>query len=302
MGWDQFQDDENEYRKRRDALGPDQPAVLTFDKRDVAALGKSLRDTMKEAIRHCAGLGAGDVPAGRRGAYAQVVFPLGGQGTSGEKLKAFGACPDASSCGTFIRGMWQLFGIGAPFEKPVGSKTLTPDRGLRCAYQDGEVFKQLAGFAFDCDALHGDATNVKSGTVALSDIDAWLPGDVVFIHGPSAGDNHIFTIFEKPAPPRDFAGLKLYDVKTVDGGQGPTFGDPDGNKDAGPSGDGNCRAIKSTTKQFLVGNGKIVSNNGTSTGGWQVAWWIDFSKLKVNEPSIWVPQVQQKLPGVRFPP
>ena len=299
MGWDQFDDDPQEYHTRRDSLGADAPGVITFEKKtmaDAQANAGGVAGLFAEGMKACIGLGAGNFPDGRAAAYAQVNYPLGGAGAgAAEKRKVFGPCPNASSCGTFIRGMWQLFGIGAPIN---GN-----NRQLRSAYQDDTVLAQLGLYGADAGGLHGDlngevARRPVSATgipLAASDLAGMQPGDVLFL-----GGTHIFTLVEKPRPWKKIGNLQLWEGPAVEAGQGPFFGDALGRQNGDPaSGDGGCRGIKANTYTLAVnGSHVVVSNNdGTQT---QIFWWVEFAKLvaQIVESYVWVPRVHTKLPGV----
>jgi hypothetical protein len=286
MGWDQFDDDAAEYHKRRNALTPAASAVMTFNKEPTPS--GNIGPKLVEGMKNCAGVGANDSPAGRRDVYKQICFPLG---DATEQSKATGKCPEASSCGLFIRGMWQLYGIGAPKDASA------PNRGFRSAYQDGTVIVQIGRFGLDCRALHGKVDNSTVGTPLdfQKDILAWQPGDHLFILNtkPASSDEgtqHIFTIVEAAKLKHQIAAIKIFEVLTVDGGQ---FGGGD---------DGGCRSIKTTSKLFRSDGFKITMHNFTAEDKWQIGWWVEAAKLTTSEPEILIPQIQQKMPGAKFPP
>jgi hypothetical protein len=302
MGWDQNQDDEVEYDRRRDALGADAPGVIKFEKLTIAeaqAKPGGLRGQFVEGMKACIGLGAGNTPDGRRAAYAQVNFPLGGAGASAtEKQLALGPCPGSSSCGTFIRGMWQLFGIG----RPVGPANR--DRQFRAAYLTDSVLAQIGLFAADSGALHGTFSGairdqpvsappeIPVVPIANGDLDKMDAGDVWFT------GHHIFTLVEKPRRWKKLGSLQLWEVPTVEGGQGPFFGDALGRQNGGANNDAGCRGIKAHTYTASFDGFKLEvrSDDGKTTT--QIAWWVEFNQLALWGGYVWVPRVQTKLPGV----
>jgi hypothetical protein len=107
-GWTSGSDDAAEWAKRRAAFSGS--GVISYDRsRGKLTTEQAKRDTVVEAMMNCRDLGAGDTPSGRRQSYDEVVFPF-----DSNPGQANDPSSNSSSCGTFIRGIWQLLGAGTP--------------------------------------------------------------------------------------------------------------------------------------------------------------------------------------------
>jgi hypothetical protein len=221
-----------------------------------------------------AGLGDYDDPPGRRDAYQEAVFPMDFLGDELQnRAAAVAGCPGASSCGTFIRGSWQLLGAGDPniFSPP------TADRGLRGSYDSNNVFSQIASWANDCGALHGryvdtGGASIAGTPLALDDPNSWKAADVIFLWNPSANAQHIFTLTAAPTA----SGDGSWDLATVDGGS------------ATGAYDGGCMGVSTNSRSVDNVQRKLVVHIGRMFGDGDVAFWIDFSKVRFTDPDVFV--------------
>ncbi len=290
---------EAEWRKRREAFIDEAPKVKElldysgfvgpFDDYDEAQRRQFTVDSLIVGTK----FGNSDDTLGRQRAYMETIFPMDFKEESNQKA-AIAGCPGASSCGTFIRGTWQLLGAGDPtiFNPP------TKDRGLRRCYDTNKVFSQIAAWAFDCGALHGDyldpdGVKIKGPPVGLDDPGSWKPADVVFIWKQfdkpapdgSTGKHHILTVTEEPRP----MGKGKWEVTSVDGGSA-TVGT-----------DGPCMGISSNTRTVHNTSGKVVVEVGKQFGDGVVTFWIDFGKVRFSDPELFLREPGEKYPGANDP-
>ena len=226
--------------------------ILTMNHLDVEARRKKA----VEALYELNGFGRTSKPrpdlrnvTPRGKAYLDAIFAGEKDATVGGYLLDQTDC-GASSCGVLVRNLWHLMGVRDP--------TLSPP------YAAGKVFTLLRAVAASHGALHAanDADFIASFDPK--------PGDVLYIAGHGA--QHMITVVERH-------GGDLY---TVDGGQiAPTHNTF---KYAGlPSiDDGGCMGIRRRIHRFSI-RGKTVHIDKDNK---DVAWWVDFAKLKFDGPII----------------
>ena len=231
-----------------------------------------------------------DNKLGRQRAYMETIFPMDYKEDQNQKA-AIAGCPGASSCGTFIRGTWQLLGAG---DWTIFNDPAKKDRGLRGSYNSNKVMAQIAAWAHDCGALHGsykdpDDNTIKGPAVGLDDPNLWKPGDVVFLwqqfdkpaSDGTTGKHHIFTVTEVPTS----KGTGKWEVKSVDGGSA-THGT-----------DGPCMGISNNSRVVENTTNKLVVKVGKMWGDGVVTYWVDFAKVRFTDPTYLIREPGPKYPG-----
>ncbi len=251
-------------------------------------------------VRHmmsCATLGSRDSPAGRREAYVESIFPFdwdAGEGRGAVLLDPQNKLPKkvkdgngTSSCGTFIRGTWQLLGGGDDYSgTPEKRKFKTH---IRQNYVAMEIFKSLAIWGYKCEALHGnyfdwsvwtgrvDEKGDKIYTQApitglplkVSDVDDWDAGDVLFFE-KDGGGRHIITLAGK------LKRVLTQDGKDTDMWSGPTIEGGKGGSGDGLNGDAPCEGIMAVDRTIELIGGKLY----LKSLGLPISWWVSFGKLE----------------------
>lgn len=237
----------------RSNLQPGAPRILRFER---PAPPKSLGDLPDDEIRNelqrsaiaFDGLGAGDRPAGRLAAYYDAIAP----GESAQTRRGLGpeaACPNASSCGMAVRGLWELMGVtDAAFN-------------FRPPYQTGKVIENLIAFAKSCGAwMRAEDGLARSGMERFPRL-----GDAVFLNMGTF--THVFTVVEARFIDDNHARLQ-----SVDGGQ---F--------SGKDGDGSCKAILGVAGRDILVDAKAKTYY---CGAHPVTGWANVVGLRYDQPLI----------------
>jgi hypothetical protein len=184
-----------------------------------------------------------DDPPGRQGAYLDVVAPFETPSTA--RLPWVGDDDDShgkSSCGLFIRAMWQLLGGGQPAPGQ-------PEQQFRSNYVTNTVFKDIEDLAAGYGAVSKPPFKDPRDELRL--------GDVLIVNPKDGKGQHIFAVawLGEPHPNTVPVGRKgAVLVYSVDGGNGST-GDGGTWQPKDPkSGDGPCIGITSF-ERLLTWNG-----------------------------------------------
>lgn len=270
-------------QRRADFLaeGVSAPKILEFRRTNNSfdvEVEATRRDLCVQHLAATAGLGKDDSPKGRQLAYMDAVAPFDYKDKPrlDNRNTFIGHCPAASSCGLLIRAAWQLFGAGdmslfaadPPDPKRVDSR-------LRQAYDQADVFQEIAQWAYNCGALHGHyigltGKNIEGPKVTLDDANHWKAGDVLFVTN-SPGKQHIFTIVKStPQPAKGGATNGTWSVDSVDGGKGMFGADED------------CMGIQKTNRSCYVLDNQL--NFKLNKIDYPVVWWADFAKVKFTDP------------------
>jgi hypothetical protein len=209
--WQQGKDDPTEWLARRAAFSGG--GIVKYDRsRGVLSDEQTKRDTVVEAMMNCRSLGSGDTPSGRRKSYNEVVFPF-----DSNPGQANDPSVNSSSCGTFIRGIWQLLGAGAP-------RSPTQDRQFRADYKPSKtqgVLNFIGQYAKDFGGCVGDPDS-GSGFLPPSNITKMKKGDCVYFAVDGTNNQHIFTLASDMGAPyaRDqLTGAECYSIDVIQGGQ-----------------------------------------------------------------------------------
>lgn len=279
---------EKEWRARRDdflAEGGSAPDILEWRKTKNSLDQEVERTRRYIAVEHlmaCCGLGKHDDPKGRRAAYLEAILPFDFKdkpGLDNRTSQIALGCPQNSSCGTFIRAAWQLFGAGdmSLFPELSGTKM---DPNFRCSYK-ADAFVAIAKWGKNCGALHGDylmddqKTPIKGIPLTESDPTAWKGGDVVFVRRSSDSAQHIFNVVDSTRQPADKVHTDgSWAVNTIDGGKGIV------------DSDSVCMGIRAANRTVYVKRlgptPQIMVN--LIGGDYAVAWWVDFGKVRFSDP------------------
>jgi hypothetical protein len=290
---------EAEWEARRDAFldkAPKAPKLLQysafvgpFDTWDEDQRRQYAVDSMLVAAK----FGDTDNKLGRTQAYKESIFPMDFKEPDNQQF-AVNACPGSSSCGTFIRGTWQLLGAG---DSRIFNDKTKVDRQLRGSYDNNFVMQQIAAWAYDCGALHGKYSApggkpIEGPAIGLDDPTLWKPADVIFIWQQFAepkdgvtGKHHIFTVTEKPTS----VGKGKWEVTSVDGGS------------ASLGSDKPCMGISINTRTVTNLTGKLVVHVGKTFGDGDVSYWIDFAKVRFTDKTFFLREPGENYPGANDP-
>lgn len=276
--------DSTEWQQRRaDFLreGQSAPNILEFRVTHNSLdqeVERTRRAVYVDHLLSCGGLGKDDDPKGRRAAYTDAIAPFDYKDKAEKnrnKLQFIGNCPASSSCGLLIRAAWQLLGAGDMSlfaSSPPDPNRLDPK--LRRSYDDFDVFQQIAQWAYNCGALHGEYKSVEGKPIngppiTVDDPNQWKLGDVLFAT-PGSGQ-HIWTVVE--VTKHDPAGgerTNTWTVNSADGGMGITGADE------------NCMAVQTPNRTCRIrGNRPTFTLSNTAH---PVVWWVDFSKVRFSDP------------------
>lgn len=235
-------------------------------------IGQSVQatDSQGKSITLQAPPGNTDRPKGRQGAYQDLIFPFDSQ------KNRTGFCGDGdpenkkSSCGLFIRGMWQLLGAGEP-------SNLDEERQFRTEYKPNTVIEDIGALAAGYGARHVFHAQGLSTEKVPADAGATLkPGDVLFMHDDHPGVNtqHIltvaFSLIETTDDQQRKFGKRSWRLYSVDGGQ------------AVLEKDNKCIAIKSNQRTLLF------DGRDWMIGDKRVHWWVELSKMKASFSEPWI--------------
>lgn len=299
-----------EWRKQRDGflLGAKSAArkidysimAGPFDGTKYTEVGR--RKYYVDSLRVCAGFESNV----DKESYCEAVFPMDYGHYATNRLGAIAGCPNSSSCGTYIRGTWQMLGAGDWSKTP--SKI---DHGLCGSYSSTNVMGQIASWAAESGALHGSYGGTTGTTITKEDPDNWQQGDVIFVwqqyavpRGLETGKHHIFTIdtiartdpkeAAKVASARaPVANGTSWQMVSVDGGSAAT------------NASNPCEGIQMRPRTLTYGTATIEGKKYPNSlytvvsGLWGtgvVSYWVDFGKVLFTDPEVFLRWTPSGLP------
>lgn len=270
--WTAGNDDGNEWNARRAAFRGGGILRYTVGAAALSTEGAK-RNTIVDAMEACGQLGSGNDPPGRRKSYEEVCFPF--DSNPGQVHVQDSKC-SASSCGTFIRGIWSLLGAGTP-------KDQASDRKFRCDYKGG-VLRNLPLYAQDFGGLVGRADGI--GFVPPNRLIDMKKGDCCYF-GTDDNKQHIFTFMQDAGAPyarEQGNGAEQTLVYVAEGGQATSDEDGRAHKNGDDIG---CHRVALHSRILLTDGQKIFyrSQYGTYT----MRYWISLAAIPFNDLPI-VPQ------------
>lgn len=255
-----------------------------------------------DSLRVCAGFES----SADKEAYCEAVFPMDYGDYVANRAIAAGGCPGSSSCGTYVRGTWQMLGAGDWTQ----TKTKV-DRGLRGSYSSNTVMSQIAHWAAETGALHGSYDGASGPSITKDDPDKWKQGDVIFVwqqyakpKGTDTGKHHIFTLDTIARSDPKEAGKAPADRSPVVSGTSWQMVSVDGGS-AASNASNPCEGIQMRPRTLKYGTATVDGKNYPNSlyteisGLWGtgiVSYWVDFSLVMFTDPEVFLRWTPSGLP------
>ena len=229
--------------------------------------------------------GSADTPTGRKDAYCSLIAPFDSPSVAAGFTTA-SANNGASSCGIFIRGMWQLLGAG--FMGPTQPSTLPPHKNDQGAmvpttrdsdnlhfysdYTPNQIMEDIGGLADTWGARMNSATLDGSGNHPFA------MGDVLYITWDTG--HHIFSICSIGDKYSAADGTPKWDLYSTDGGVSFYGGDND------------CQALGARIHTLAPGDdgGLTVTQKVSKekVAAVKIKWWVNLAMMQGSFTLPWI--------------